>query len=84
MYKITHVMYQKSKNYKYLTMLSNSDLSFNDGSFLCMYKASESLHFRVLCCMPNITKLMSTCFKLSYYNEYKSCLRYVRYQEARK
>ena len=60
MYKITHVMYLKSKNYKYLTMLSNSDLSFNDGLFLCMYKASESLRFRVLRCMSSITTLMST------------------------
>ena len=50
-------MYLKSKNYKYLTMLSNSDLSFNDGLFLCMYKASESLRFRVLRCMSNITTL---------------------------
>ena len=54
MHKITHVMYLKSKNYKYLTMLSNSDLSFNDGLFLYMYKASESLRFRVLRCMSTV------------------------------
>ena len=47
-------------NYKYLTKLSSSDLSFKDGLFLCMYNASESLRFRVLRCMSNITTLMST------------------------